>query len=69
MAAQIEGHQIRGVGEKFGRPTKMAAHLLPLLEIKFLHPPSKYGDGSPFSHPGGVALSFARPGIRVLLVQ
>jgi len=35
LAAQIEGHQIKGVGEKFGRPTKMTAHLLFLLEIDF----------------------------------
>jgi len=41
LAAQIEGHQIGGVGEKFRRPTKMAAHLLPLLEIDFWCPPSK----------------------------
>ena len=56
MAAQIEGHQIGGWGEKFGRPTKMAAHLLPLLEIKFLRPQNKYEDRSSFSHPAGVAL-------------
>ena len=46
LAAQIEGHQIGGWGEKFGKTTKMAAHLLPLLEIKFFHLPSKYGDRS-----------------------
>ena len=45
-----------GCAEKFGRTAKMAAHLEKLLEINFLHPPSKYGDGSPFSSPAGVAL-------------
>ena len=56
MAAQIEGHQIGGWGKKFGRPTKMTAHLKGLLEINFFHPSSKYGYGSPFSSPTGVAL-------------
>ena len=45
-----------GGAEKFGRPTKMAAHLEGLLEINFLGSPSKYGDGSPFNHSIGVAL-------------
>ena len=44
-------------GEKFGRPTKIAAHWEDLLEIKILHPPSKYEDGSSFSHSTGVALT------------
>ena len=57
LSAQIEGHQIGGVGEKFGRPTKMAAHLLPLLEIDFLCPPTKSSYGSPFVLPTGVALT------------
>jgi len=34
----------------------MTAHLLPLLEMKFLHSQSKYGDGNPFSHLAGVGL-------------
>jgi len=46
-----------GDGEKFGRPTKMAAYLEGLLEINFLHPPSKYRDGSPFKEPAGDALN------------
>jgi len=41
LAAQIEGHQIGEWDEKFGRATKMAAHLLSLLEIDFLCPPPK----------------------------
>jgi len=36
LAAQIEGHQIEGWREKFGRPTKIAVHLEGLLEINFL---------------------------------
>ena len=35
----------------------MTAHLKGLLEIKFWHPPSKYEDCSPFSHPTGDALT------------
>ena len=35
-AAQIEGHKIWEVGREICKPTKMAAHLLLLLEIKFL---------------------------------
>jgi len=35
-------------------------HLESMLEIKFLHPPCKYGYDSPFNHPAaGDALSHA----------
>jgi len=54
LVAQIEGHQIEGVGEKFGRPTKIVAHLESLLEINFFHPPSKYRDENPFNSSAGV---------------
>jgi hypothetical protein len=57
LAAQIEGYQIWGVGEKFGKPTKMAAYLFPLLEIDFLYPPTKFLYDILFAFPTGVALS------------
>jgi len=44
-----------GVGEKFEMPTKMAAHLLPVLDIDFLCPPTKSLYDSPFALPTGVA--------------
>ena len=53
-------------GEKFGRPTKMATHLEGLLEINFLYPSSKYGYGSPFSSPTGVALKDGLPIIVII---
>jgi len=49
--------KLRGRGEKFGRSIKITAHLLSLLEIKFLYQPNKYGDRSPFSHPAGLAVT------------
>ena len=48
-----------GWGEKFGRSTKMAAHLEGLLEINFLYPLSKYRDDSTFNSPTGVGLNHA----------
>jgi len=61
LAAQIEGHQIGGVGgEKIERPTRTTAHLENLLEINFLYPPNKYENNSPFSSPGKVALKLVR---------
>lgn len=50
----------------FGRPTKMTTYLKSLLEINFLHPLSKYGDDSPFSHPTGVALIISLVGFQFL---
>ena len=58
LAAQIEGHQIGGLREKFGRPTKMAAHLLLLLEIDFSSPPTKSSYDSSFALLAGVALIY-----------
>jgi len=45
------------VGEKFERPNKMTAHLLPLLEIDFRCPPTKSLYGSLFALTTRVAIS------------
>ena len=47
---------MRRGGEKFGRLTKMTAHLLSLLEID-LYPPTKFLYDILFAFPNGVALS------------
>jgi hypothetical protein len=46
-----------GLGEKFEKPIKMVTNLLSLLEMKFLYSPSKYGDGSLFSHIAKIVLN------------
>jgi len=48
--------KLRGWRKEFGSPSKIAAHIEVLLEIKFLHSPTKSLDGSPFDRSTGVAL-------------